>query len=176
MQQNILCWKSILFLQAVAVVTLAALPASAQVTDPTIEEDIRRYLASYLDILESGDIERVRRQYVDDGRFSWFTDGKRLYSSPDDVARSLAEIRRTGVRLATETKDIEVILLGGGIATLRARFATRALAAEGERFAFAGIITMILERQPSGTWQVVQGHASTPGGPPERPTVVSGQE
>tara|TARA_R110000744_G_scaffold380561_1_gene502584 strand:- start:16241 stop:16744 length:504 start_codon:yes stop_codon:yes gene_type:complete len=126
----------------------------------------RNFILEYLKLLEDGEIEKVRKQYVNDDRFAWFTDGQKRYSTPDEVIKGLNEVRATGVRLRTSTHDLEILPLGSSHVSARTSFETRAFGPEGERFSFSGIMTIVLEFQVGGSWKIIYGHTSTPGGPP----------
>lgn len=140
-------------------------PETPTPNDPTIRE-VSEFLANYEKTLESTDDAEIRRLYVDDGRFAWFTDGRKLYRSPQDIVDALASLRSNGLTLDTVYREVEPMALSENLASLRAEFATQAHTKAGPAFRFAGVITMLLERSPTGQWRVLTGHSSTPGGPP----------
>ena len=135
-------------------------------TRSTVIREVKTFLGVYLDTLEGDDETAVARLYVQDTRFSWFTAGKRAYKTPADVLAGRAKIRASGVRFKTDVSGVEVVPLSDELATVRTEFSTKAIRGERTVFGFAGVITMLVERSDAGVWQVIEGHTSTPGGPP----------
>lgn len=141
--------------------------------DPTPEFDSARitdeldgFLPRYIQTLESDNDQAIIDLYVDDDRFTWFTDGQALYTSPQDVLKSLDGLEASGMELHTALTNIRVVPLAQNLATLSAGFSTRATTQGQEAFEYAGVLTMVVERQRDGAWKVVRGHSSTPAGPP----------
>jgi len=150
---------------AAIAITVTSLALAAPRTEPA--RPPLEFLRAYLDDLERAEPSDVRRHYADDGRFAWFTDGVRRYDDADAVARGLEEVRASGVRLRTALENPETVELAPGLVAVRAGFKTSGLTPGGdEAFAFAGVMTLILERDGRGAWRIVQGHSSTPAGPP----------
>ncbi|UYV11718.1 MAG: nuclear transport factor 2 family protein [Phycisphaera sp.] len=142
-------------------------------TDPTPEFDAARvteeldgFLPGYIRTLESDNNQAIAGLYVADDRFTWFTDGRALYSSAQDVLKSLDGLEASGMELHTALTNVSVVPLAQSLATLSAEFSTRATTEGQEAFAYAGVMTMVVERQADGQWKVVRGHSSTPAGPP----------
>ena len=131
-----------------------------------VTKEVLAFAESYLETLESGDPEKVRELFVADGRFAWHTDGKKRYSTPGEVVEGLEELAASGMKLTTEFFNSEAIPLTPSLATFRTSFRTEGTVAGRPTFEYAGVVTMILERSPSGSWRVLSGHTSTPGGPP----------
>ncbi|MEO1008353.1 MAG: nuclear transport factor 2 family protein [Planctomycetota bacterium] len=141
-------------------------------TDPSadaLDQELRAFAQRYVETLAGGDDGAIATLYADEARFAWFTDGVRLYDSAADVTNSLGEIRGMGAALETTLRDVEVVPLAEGLAEIRALFRTRATIGDREAFAYAGAMTMVVERAGDG-WVVVGGHSSTPSAPPRRTT------
>lgn len=131
-----------------------------------LDAEVRAFVDAYGATLADAEPGEVRSLYVEDARFSWFTDGVRLYASAQDVINGLSGGAGPGVRYETAMRDVEVTALGDDHAAVRADFRTAGVVEGAEQFAFAGVLTMVVERDEDGAWRVVQGHSSTPGGPP----------
>lgn len=144
--------------------TVEARTAAGQ--EETLDTEVRAFVDAYGAALADAEPDEVRSLYVEDARFSWFTDGVRLYASAQDVIDGLSGAAGPGVRYETTMRDVDVTALGEAHAAVRADFRTAAMAEGAEQFAFAGVLTMVVERGEDGAWRVVQGHSSTPGGPP----------
>lgn len=127
--------------------------------------EVETFLNRYISTLESRDESAVRALFVDDARFAWFTDGVRKYSTPDQV---VAGMRSYGqIRFQTSLSDVRVSRLAAGLASAESSFATKLTIPGSSDAAFEGVITWLLEKNStSGDWKVLQGHTSTPGGPP----------
>lgn len=131
-----------------------------------IDSEVRLFLKQYLQTLEGGDEEAIRRLYVDDERFMWFSDGAVSYRSPDDVLNGLN--RFASIKFHTDISDVEVVPLTPAYATASTGFSTELEIPGAENYTFGGVITFLLERdEASGRWAVLRGHTSTPGGPPD---------
>ena len=86
-------------------------------------------------------------------------------SSPDDVIESLRGY--ADVRFETTNSDLEIVPLSRSLASASMSFRTTLTIPASEDYTFAGVITWLVEKSPeTGAWRVVQGHTSTPGGPP----------
>lgn len=131
-----------------------------------VRAELEGFLPRYIETLEGDDDRAITALYVADDRFTWFTDGKALYGSSQDVVESLDSLKSSAVEMRTELANTEVIPLSRELATISSEFNTRATTEGQEAFAFAGVITMVVERQTDGAWKVVQGHSSTPADPP----------
>jgi uncharacterized protein (TIGR02246 family) len=142
--------------------TVEARTADAEAA--AIDAEVRAFVGAYGATLADADPDGVRALYAEDARFAWFTDGVRLYESAQDVLDGLTGFGE--VRFETAMTGVEVTALGDSHAAVRADFRTAAMADGAERFAFAGVLTMVVERAGDGAWRVVQGHSSTAGGPP----------
>ncbi|MEQ9617035.1 MAG: nuclear transport factor 2 family protein [Phycisphaerales bacterium] len=171
MHQDTLIRRKLFIGIVLAALCLSILPYTAAQPSPaaTDKHEIERHIDAYLRVLERGDLDEVRGQYVDDERFAWFTDGEKVYSSRDEVVRGLEQVRQSGIRLTTSTNNIDIIELCDHVLSVRTDFRTEGHTADVDAasFAFSGVITMIIEWD-GGTWKIVQGHTSTPGGPPGR--------
>jgi|GEM_PF-2416727 len=132
----------------------------------SVKAELEKFLLRYVQTLEGEDAQAVTDLYIDDDRFTWFTDGKALYTSAQDVVKSLDDLEASGVELRTDLANTLVVPLSRTLATISSDFSTRGTVNGQESFAFAGVITMVVERQADGTWKVVRGHSSTPAGPP----------
>lgn len=137
----------------------------SQAEKARIVEEAISFLSDYGAALESGDQDKVRDLFVPDARFSWNTDGRKVYANPDQLLQSLGKLSSSGTVFRTEYSDVEAIALTGGLAFVSAGFQTKATIEGGGGFAFGGIVTMLIERFED-RWRVVKGHTSTPGGPP----------
>ncbi|MEQ8762522.1 MAG: nuclear transport factor 2 family protein [Planctomycetota bacterium] len=128
-----------------------------------VEQEVRAFLEHYLRALESRDEARIRALFVTDGRLAWFTDGALAYSSPDEI---LAGLRGFGeMDFHTESTDVRVLPLTDTFASASSKFETRLTMNGAPVHTYGGVITWLLERV-EGKWRVLQGHTSTPGGPP----------
>ena len=109
--------------------------------------------------LETRDAALIRPLYVDDGRFEWVEDGAIRYRSSDDILVGLAALP-SDAAIRTEYEGREITPVGNGGARISTRF--RTVIGEGSTaFEFGGMMTMVLEKGPSG-WRVVGGHTSSP--------------
>jgi ketosteroid isomerase-like protein len=137
--------------------------ASRPAIDPSAE--VRSFLDRYVATLEARDEVQVRALFVDDGRFVWFTDGARSYGSADEV---IAGMRRFAeVRFQTELADVHVEPLTPDLVSAHSSFRTRLDLPGGGKHEYGGVISWLLERSSQdGSWRVLLGHTSTPGGPP----------
>jgi len=131
-----------------------------------VVESAVAFVERYRDTLESRDLEAVRKLFVDDDRFAWFTDGKKRYASAGDVIRGLEELAASGVMLSTEFSNLKAHALGTSQAAVSTDFQTQGFVGGKEAFQFGGVITMLLEKSVDGRWRVLSGHTSTPAGPP----------
>lgn len=130
-----------------------------------VKQQVEAFLDRYIKTLESKDERAIRALFVDDDRFAWFTDGERAYSTPEEV---LAGMRRyEGVRFQTSLSDFRVFPLAAGLASADSSFTTKLTIPGSSGVEFGGVITWLVEEDPtSGDWRVLLGHTSTPGGPP----------
>lgn len=130
-----------------------------------VKQEVEAFLAQYITTLESRDERAVRTLFVNDDRFAWFTDGVRKYSTPDQVVAGMRLYE--GIRFQTILSSVRVMLLAEGLASAESVFATKLMIPSSPDVEFGGVITWLLERDSSsGNWKVLQGHTSTPGGPP----------
>jgi hypothetical protein len=156
-----------------AMTTAALANDAAKLSDADRSEQIKseagEFLNHYIETLESRDLESVRGLFVNDERFAWYTDGALSYATPDALLSVLAGMQRYGsFEFKTTVFDVRVIPLSETMASVRTRFQTK-LSNRGEIVhEYGGVITLLLEKSPQpGTWKVILGHTSTPGGPPE---------
>lgn len=133
----------------------------------SVKTELADFLPRYILTLEGDGDQAITDLYVADDRFTWFTDGKALYTSSQDVVESLDGLEASGVELRTELAGTTIVPLSRSLAAISSEFSTRATANGLQAFTFAGVITMVVERQPDGVWKVVRGHSSTPAGPPQ---------
>ena len=113
---------------------------------------------SYLLALETRDVALLRTLCAEGGRFQWIEDGEVRCRSPDDVLAGLAALP-SDAAIRTEYGDREVAPAGDSGARVSTRF--RTVIGEGPgAFEFGGMMTMVLERSPSG-WRIVGGHTSS---------------
>ncbi|MCZ6834372.1 MAG: nuclear transport factor 2 family protein [Planctomycetota bacterium] len=145
--------------------TAVVQPPESSAMDSTVVPEVKSFMKKYLETLKGNDEAAIRALYVQDSRFSWFTDGQRLYATPDDIVKSLAEIRNSGMELNTNVSGLNIIPLSDHHAYVLADFSTKATMGEREVFGFAGVLTILVERSKTDEWHVLHGHSSTPGGP-----------
>lgn len=155
---------------ALAVVASGSQPDATDATQQSdlnsVRTELEGFLLRYVETLAGDDDHAIRALYVADDRFTWFTDGRAIYRSSQDVVDGLDSLRASAVELHTDLANTAVLQLSRKHATINSDFSTSAKTEGQEAFAFTGVITMVVERQPDGTWKVVQGHSSTPAGPP----------
>jgi|GEM_PF-4456368 len=134
-----------------------------------VEKEVKAFIIHYIATLEGGDENAIRRLFVDDDRFAWYTDGEKSYSTIDDV---LAGMRKyAGIRFETNVSEICVLPLSTSLASARSRFQTKLTIPGAEDHEYGGVITWLVEKaSSSGEWRVLLGHTSTPGGPPKETT------
>ena len=101
-----------------------------------VDAEVRSFLQHYMQTLENGDEEAIRGLYVDDERFTWFSDGAVTYRSPDDVLNGLR--RFAGIKFHTEISEVEVVPLTPAYATLSTAFSTELEIPGAENYTFAG--------------------------------------
>ena len=139
-------------------------PAKSQGETVSSQEQVRTearaFLTHYKKTIEGDDSEAIRELFVDDGRFAWFTDGERRYTSADEVLAGLAGLE--GMTFSTDVSEVEVVPLTTGLAHARTAFHTKLHRGGAVVFEFDGVTTWLLERQKDGEWRVVTGHTSTP--------------
>ena len=130
-----------------------------------VVEEVEAFLAHYIETLESKNEEAIRDLFVADDRFAWFTDGKRSYSTPEDV---LAGMRRYDeVEFKTALSEVHVVPVSAMLASVWSDFRTKLTIPGADDFEYGGVITWLVEKdRNAGTWRVLLGHTSTPGGPP----------
>ena len=96
--------------------------------------------------------------YADDGRFEWIEDGEIRYRSSDDVLAGLAAFP-SDAAIHTEYTGREIVPVGD--AGARVSMAFRTVIGEGpSAFEFGGMMTMVLDKGPTG-WRIVGGHTSS---------------
>ncbi|MGE3180824.1 MAG: nuclear transport factor 2 family protein [Phycisphaerae bacterium] len=134
--------------------------------DTDAEKELRAFVDRYKNTIEADDMEAIRDLYVADKRFAWFTDGRLLYKTRDDIVDSFNGFAASGMTFSTELTDVRETPLGDDFATIDMSFATKANVREGQGFSYAGAMTMVLERSADKKWRIISGHSSTPGGPP----------
>lgn len=130
-----------------------------------IESEVLAFLSHYAEAIAERDEPAIRDLYVNDDRFAWYTDGALTYRSADDVIESLRSY--PGMRFETTFSKVFAIPLSATRVSARCTFTTRMTIPGEEDHAYSGVTTMLLEKQ-RGTWRVLEGHASTAGGPPPR--------
>lgn len=129
-----------------------------QSTSDDFEEAVAGFLDSYLLAIETRDAALLRTMYVADGRFEWIEDGEIRYRSADDVLAALASLPAEAA-IRTDYDGREITPVGDGGASVSTRF--RTVIGEGPAaFEFGGMMTMVLEKGPTG-WRIVGGHASS---------------
>ncbi len=73
----------------IALAALAGLAGLAGCTTSTYGHtgatDAEAFVHEYLDVLSGRDARAIRSVHVTDGRFAWFTDGKKRYAGVDEV-------------------------------------------------------------------------------------------
>jgi ketosteroid isomerase-like protein len=123
------------------------------------EAEVVSFLASYRTAIETRDSVSLRTMYVDDGRFAWIEDGDVRYRSADEVLAGLANLPSETV-IRTEYGQQQVAEVGDAGALVSAVFRTEI--GEGpSAFEFEGMLTVVLERGPTG-WKIVGGVTSSP--------------
>ena len=140
-------------------------PGREAESQPDVEKDVKSFIVHFIATLESGDEQAIRRLFVGDDRFAWFTDGAKSYANIDEV---LAGMRRyAGIRFETTVSEIRVVPLTVSLASARSKFRTKLTIPGSDDHEYGGVITWLLEKAPaSDEWKVILGHTSTPGGPP----------
>ncbi len=125
-----------------------------------MEDEVASFLDSYLLALETRDVALIQTLYVDDGRFEWIEDGEIRYRSSDDILAGLAALP-SDAAIRTEYDGRRITPVGKAGARISTRF--RTVIGEGPTaFEFGGMMTMVLEKGPTG-WRVVGGHTSSGG-------------
>ena len=157
-------------LVAVAALLAVLMPAETSSDDAraAVVREATELLERYQRAIESGDGDAVIACLDPSDRFAWFTDGRKSYASGDDILRGLAGLKAARMRLTTEYSETGVLAMSDDVAYVRTRFATTGEVTGGEGFEYAGVITLLVERSEDGSWRIVSGHTSTPGGPPSR--------
>lgn len=131
-----------------------------------VRREVEAFLSQTIKTLESRDEEAIRSLFASDDRFAWFTDGKRSYSTPEEVLAGMRSYQDT--RFETILSDVRVVLFGTNLASANSTFVTKLTIPGTAGHTFGGVITWLVEKDPaSGAWKVLQGHTSTPGGPPQ---------
>lgn len=129
-----------------------------QGTSPGIESEVTAFLESYRSALDRRDGALLATLYVSDGRFEWLEDGSVRYRAAEEIIASLASFP-AGMRLVTDYDQTSIRHVGRDGASVTTAFRTTIGEAD-TAFEFSGVISMSLERGPSG-WQIVSGHTST---------------
>ena len=125
---------------------------------PPLSDEVAGFLESYLLSLETRDGAALRTFYADGDRFEWIEDGEIRYRSADEVLAGLAALP-SDAAIHTEYENRTVIPVGTDGARVSARF--RTVIGEGPAaFEFGGMMTMVLEKGPTG-WRIVGGHTSS---------------
>ena len=123
-----------------------------------LSDEVAGFLESYLLALETRDGASLRTFYADSDRFEWIEDGEIRYRSADEVLAGLAALP-SDATIHTEYENRKVVPVGANGARVSARF--RTVIGEGPAaFEFGGIMTMVLEKGPTG-WRIVGGHTSS---------------
>ncbi len=123
-----------------------------------IETEVASFLESYLWALETRDVALLQTLYADDGRFEWIEDGEIRYRSSGDVLAGLAAFP-SDAAIHTEYTGREIVPVGD--AGARVSMAFRTVIGEGpSAFQFGGMMTMVLDKGPTG-WRIVGGHTSS---------------
>jgi predicted XRE-type DNA-binding protein len=158
---------SVLFALACATLQPQSGPQDGIETAGQVKQQVSAFLTHYIQTLERKDEQAVRALFVSDDRLAWFTDGKRSYSSADEVLAGMQ--RYDSMRFETTLADVRVLPLGANLASADSTFVTRLTIPGSAGRTFGGVITWLVEKDPaSGDWKVLRGHTSTPGGPPGR--------
>jgi hypothetical protein len=139
---------------------LTTFPTSAPlVDDADIAAEALAFGQHYSDVLQTRDPDAIRALYVDDGRFAWFSDGQRRYTSADEVLAGLEAMGE--MEIDTTLSEGKALALGDERAWVSTSFQTE-ISMHGESvYAYGGVITMLLETSPEHGWQVLSGHTST---------------
>ena len=123
-----------------------------------MEDEVASFLDSYLLAFETRDVALIQTLYVDDGRFQWIEDGEIRYRSSEDILAGLAALP-SDATIRTEIDGREITPVGNAGARISMRF--RTVIGEGPTaFDFGGMMTMVLEKGPTG-WRIVGGHTSS---------------
>ncbi len=131
---------------------------AGQPLSDNIEDEVASFLESYLSALETRDVALLRTLYAEDGRFEWIEDGEMRYRSPDDVLAGLAALP-SDAAIRTEYHGRKIAAVGDAGARISMQF--RTVIGEGQSaFEFGGMITMVLEKGPTGRC-IVGGHTSS---------------
>ena len=133
---------------------------------PERRDDFTDYARAVLAAMDGFDGHGQTKLYVDDARFCWHTDGKLSYTSVDQVCQRLAGLGESGMKLTTRYAGTRVVPLTPQLAFLSTRFETEGSMQGTPGFQYGGVVTMLLSRSETD-WRVLQGHTSTPAGPPQ---------
>ena len=142
----------------VGILSCGGIEDTGQLARDDIENEVASFFESYLLALETRDLAVIHELYVDDGRFEWIEDGEIRYRSSDDIVAGLAALP-SDAPIHTEYDRREITPVGKAGARISTRF--RTVIGEGPAaFEFGGMMTIVLEKGPSG-WRVVGGHTSS---------------
>ncbi len=159
--------KSLATAAALGQETLEKSEAKAQNGAEGVEKEVKAFIAHYIKTIEGGDEKAILALFVPDTRFSWFTDGAKSYSTPNEVLGGMR--RYAGIKFSTTVSEVRVVPLSATLASARSKFKTKLTIPGADDHEFGGVITWLTEKDPaSGKWKVLLGHTSTPGGPPSK--------
>jgi hypothetical protein len=122
----------------------------------TVMADLRRFSAE-------AQWDSLLALYADEPGFHWVEDGAIQYPTRADIEAAIGAAP-SGTRLVTTHRDLRVTPLAPGVASVFTLFETQFVDSSGPGFSFSGAITMVLAHREGG-WQIISGHASTPGAP-----------
>ena len=129
-----------------------------------------QFIEHYRETLNRADPTKIRALYRDDGSFVWITDGVVRYPTVDSLIDAFRKSLKSGIRFETTFAEVSVLPHESELASAYLSFETEGTMKGDSAFKFSGAISMILKRNEHGSWQVWQGHTSTPGGPPSQRT------
>lgn len=139
-------------------------PSAQQPVSADVETEVEAFILHYIKTLETRDEKAIRDLFASDKGVAWFTDGVKSYSTADEILAGMK--RYAGVTFKTTISDVCVVPLTLAVASARSNFHTKLAGPGTDDYEFGGVITWIVEKTESGKWTVLQGHTSTPAGPP----------
>lgn len=125
-----------------------------------LADSARVVLLTYVDRVNAGDWEAVKRFYAHDPSFRWLEDGGIAYESAHEVAAAFDSLAPALADLRVDVADVHVVPLAPGVAEVDATYEQLLRFQDGTEVPLAGAISMILVRSADG-WRFLVGHSST---------------
>ena len=111
-----------------------------------VKREIKTFLEHYRTTTAAGDGAALRKLYVADERFAWFSDGRLRYATPGELVKALVGVQASDFVLNTTYSNNRTTPLTKNLASVSMSFRTDAKSAAGPGFSYAGAITLLLER------------------------------